>query len=174
MSFIHNRTGIALCAAAVAVVLLGAGCRESEAPARVGAQLGVDAGDALPTRWTEYRSDTLGITIPYPEGWWVEEKEGGTYFHATPPPTTETEQPAEMWFEHERGNIANALNGLDVVSNEQVERSGINMRRVVFREDFYTPPEVVLYVWERDGQTLEIGGPNATVVERTIASLREQ
>ena len=67
-----------------------------------------------------------------------------------------------------------ALNGLDIVSSEQVERSGITMRRVVFREDFYTPSEVVLYVWERDGQALEIGGPNTAIVELTITSLGEQ
>ncbi|MFA4846158.1 MAG: hypothetical protein WC654_06400 [Patescibacteria group bacterium] len=92
MSFIHNRTGLALCAAAVAVVLLGAGCRESEAPAGGGAQSRVDAGDALPTRWAEYRSDTLGITIPYPEGWQTrtEQRDGILRFDADegglPPP----------------------------------------------------------------------------------------
>jgi hypothetical protein len=103
----------------------------------------------------------------------VDTKENGAFFHASQPPDIATEYPADMWLERSPGTIVDALAGLEVVSNEAVVRSGIDMRRVVFREDFYTPPEVVLYVWNRGGQTIELGGPNVMVVERAISSLRE-
>ena len=180
-SFIHNRraTAFTLAAAGLALVLLGAGCSSSSQPSQGSAPSGgipdtgtPDTGTgALPTKWATYHSDKLGITIPYPEGWYVEESADGARFHTSPPPEGETEYPAEMWISRERGSTADALDGLAIVSSERVVRSGMNVQRVIFREPFYDPPEVLLYVWERDGYTTEIGGPNRDAVERAVSAL---
>ncbi|MBI4435016.1 hypothetical protein HY635_04385 [Candidatus Uhrbacteria bacterium] len=181
MSFIHNRTGALVFVAALAVLLLGAGCQKQSGPSEPAAPINADAqpkpADATTEseiRWAEYRSEKLGITIPYPEGWYVEENEYATtgeqivIFYSTPTPSVVTERPLEAWMSRANGTVADAMRGLDVRSDTTVERSGVSMRRIVFFEDFYAQPEVVLYLWERNGQTYEIGGPNVEVVERMI------
>lgn len=94
MSFIHNRMGAVTLAVAATVLLLGAGCSKAKptAPAATApssdAQATADATANLPTEWAEYRSEKLGITIPYPEGWYVRENqvEGVTTILIDPAP----------------------------------------------------------------------------------------
>ena len=172
---IHNRTLATCVSVFMALALLGAGCGPSKSPTTPAATATPTASPTAPiTRWSEYRSADIGIVIPYPEGWYVEERGNNISFHASPPPSIATEYPAEMWFERGERTLAEALGKLDVISQEQVVRSGVPMKRVIFREDFYDPPEVTLYLWERDGTLYELGGPDVSVVDRAVASLEQE
>lgn len=180
MSLIHNRIGIVLLTAAAAVLLLGAGCQKRGYQPNSGAldqgpSATTDASGSLPTKWTEYRSDKLGITIPYPEGWYVRESGDGDqgsgtvieFYPNEPPP--ESDMPAGMWFERESGTIRDALSGLNLASEESLTKNGRSLTRAEFVEDFYDPnPRVLLYLWERGGQTFQLGGPNHEIVGYAI------
>lgn len=128
---------------------------------------------ALPTRWAMYRNADLGIAIPYPEGWYVEEDMANvrvSFYKQLPPELSD--MPASMWIERENGAIRSALSGLNVVSEIQKRKAGREMTRVEFLEDFYDPnPRVILYLWEEGGQTVQFGGPETAVVEYAIDRL---
>ncbi|MBI4450000.1 hypothetical protein HY634_02995 [Candidatus Uhrbacteria bacterium] len=172
--------GIALCAAAVATVLLGAGCQKQGYPSNSGrldqgpnpAPPSSDATSTLPTQWTEYRSEKLGITIPYPEGWYVEEASDGARFHEAARPSGDTEYPAELWLDSSSGTIDDYLAGFrsgDVLERNEVIKSGRAMQRVQTRHDLYGT--IVSYLWQQGLTTLRIGGKDGAVVEYVINGL---
>lgn len=180
MSHIHNRIGVVMFTVAAVVLLLGAGCQKQEYQpnsGRLDQGTGTPGGSSgtLPTTWTEYRSDKLGIVIPYPEGWYVNEagdddqgSGAAVEFYSTQPPP-ESDMPAGMWFERENGTIRDALSGLSLASEESRAKKGRNLTRAEFVEDFYDPnSRVLLYLWEQDEQTFQLGGPNHAIVEYAI------
>jgi len=169
MSFIHNRMGITLCVAAIAAVLLGAGCQKQGYQPNSGAldqgtsptSPSSDAMSTLPTKWAEYRSDKLGITIPYPEGWYVEEgsdQQALDMYRSRPP--EDSDMPALIWFERQPGSIEGYLQQLDeVVQDESVQRAGKMMRRISRRSDLFDDLGLsVQYVWIEGDEVYRVGG----------------
>lgn len=169
MQFIHNRTSIALCAVAAAVLLLGAGCSKAKPsePATTApssdAQATADANANLPTKWAEYRSEKLGITIPYPEGWYVaENSDGSTDFFQHAPPAY-SDAPSQMWIlKRESSSVDAAIQAEfpTVYERGEITRSGIAMTRIVYPYDARLDPEkrMAAYVWMRANAVQMVGG----------------
>lgn len=69
-SFVHNWRWSFTVLVAVMLITAGFSCNGDRE--RQTATSGDDAG-TTPTTWTTYRSENLGVSIPYPEGWYVRE-----------------------------------------------------------------------------------------------------
>jgi hypothetical protein len=192
MLHLHNSTRIAVLGAAVVVLLIGAGCKpgassdaalSGSAQDRGGdpAELTQDAtasgtaefdaasdapsesNDVSELTWTTHDSPALGLSIPYPEGWYVEEETKNEAsvlrFHNAPAPTVATEYPAQMWSDARPGTVADFLSQFDprdILERTEVERSKRTMTRVVLDHDEYD--RAVSYLWEERGKTLRIAG----------------
>ncbi|MDO8622429.1 MAG: hypothetical protein Q7R80_04320 [bacterium] len=167
MSIIHNRTGIALCAASIATELLGAGCQKQSGPSAATAPTNTDApsnpADATPDseiRWTEYRSEKLGITIPYPEGWYTRERDQEGVlrvdFHPTPLPSFEVPSDAMAAVTVVAGAFdeeATVQSYGPTAQREQTSLDGQELTKVSYSTEFETPGvqnEYVVYLWRRN------------------------
>ncbi|MDO8462962.1 MAG: hypothetical protein Q7S96_01660 [bacterium] len=86
MLSIHNRiTSRVLIAATLVMIFAGAGCDlrrsavlEGDIPNDTTEDTGTGGTDAPDITWKTYESPTLGLRVPYPEGWYVEETARGT------------------------------------------------------------------------------------------------
>lgn len=160
---LHNRTtAVALVATALIVVLAGFGCDSDRVPP-VG---DLPAADGTITTWVEYASPTLGITIPYPEGWSVRTEQDGRvadFYDGAPPEMSDA--PSDFWSETQQNNIEVALAGfVEVFERTQTTRSGKMMTRVVYPYDAAAAPDVrmVAYLWEEGNTTHMVGGPEGS------------
>ena len=170
MTIFHNRFSFVALTIAFAVVLLGAGCGKQETPAGAGAQPSADEDDGLPPRWTEYRSETLGITIPYPEGWVTqgdEENRSVDFYEGTPP--SSSDQPSAMWYQGRDGTLDQVIRDEfpAVLDRQETQRSGIQMTRITYPYDARLRPDEVMvaYLWaESSGPIKMIGGPKDSMV----------
>ena len=171
MSFIHNRMGVVTLAVAATVLLLGAGCQKpqenrppilDQGPSTLPGAAN-DASGSLPTEWAEYRSESLGIAIPYPEGWYVEEQsDGSTDFFENAPPAS-GDAPSQMWvLQRESSSIDAAIQAEfpTVYEREEVTRSGITMTRIVYPYDVRLDPDkrMVAYMWMSTNAVRMVGG----------------
>jgi hypothetical protein len=182
MSLIHNRMGAVTLAVAAALLLLGAGCQkaqENRSPildqgtsALPGAA--VDASAQLPTTWAEYRSEKLGITIPYPEGWYVSESGDGDQgsgetiidFYENEPPAM-GDAPSQMSYRVRSGTVEQVLGEFLAINDRQnVVRSGVSMTRVTYPYDEAAAPDVLMYayVWQSGRDVHLLTGPAGSAV----------
>ncbi|MDO8622340.1 MAG: hypothetical protein Q7R80_03865 [bacterium] len=171
MSFIHNRTGIALCAAAIAMVLLGAGCQKQGYQPNSGrldqgtnpTSPSSDATSTLPTQWTEYRSEKLGITIPYPEGWYVEESEDGRLidlYDRQPIPDSDMPARAQLQVSNQTVDEVRATFP-EVVEESTIDREQRSVLRIVHPRDVEPATDEaprLAYLWVASGKTLVFDG----------------
>ena len=192
MSFIHNRMGIALCAAAIAVVFLGAGCQKQGYQPNSGrrdqgtspASPSSDATSTLPTQWAEYRSEKLGIIVPYPEGWYVSERraqdvERGTEnvfvdFYESEPPAM-SDLPTQMSYRASSGSVAQVLGEFLTINDQQnIVRSRVNMTRVTYPYDDAAATDVLMraYVWQSGERVYLLTGPlESAILEYAVDHL---
>ncbi|MDO8598491.1 MAG: hypothetical protein Q7S02_00090 [bacterium] len=159
-------------------VFAGAGCGSRDtastpekAPSAPDDASAAGAGDAV-TSWTTYRSDTIGISIPYPEGWYVEEnaEEAVTSFYPVQPPNDSDMSP-RVWIDRHDELVDEFVTKLDnIQSDEFVQRSGLRMRKIVRRDDLSDDEGfAVSYIWAVDSKTYRIGGrQNDPVFERVV------
>jgi len=178
MSYLHNRMGAVTLAVAAAVLLLGAGCSKGHVPAGSAvAPTNTDAGSRgtpLPTKWSEYRSEKLGITIPYPEGWYVEEHSDGSIDFSEHAPPAYSDVPSQMWaLARESTDVDAAVNTEfpNVYERGDVTRSGITMKRIVYPYDARLDPDkrMVAYVWMGGGVVHMVGGAeNDPILEHAV------
>lgn len=182
MSPFHNRMGIVTLAVTAAVLLLGAGCQkpqENRPPildqgTSAPPSAGLDASSKLPTTWAEYRSDKLGITIPYPEGWYVSESRNSDQgsgetiveFYENEPPAM-GDAPSQMSYRVRSGNVEQVLGEFLAINDRQdVVRSGVGMTRVTYPYDEAAAPDVLMYayVWQSGGSAHLLTGPAGSAV----------
>ncbi|MDP3770949.1 MAG: hypothetical protein Q8R16_01460 [bacterium] len=181
MSFIHNRTGIALCAAAIATVFLGTGCQKqgyqpNSGQLDQGTSPPSDATSALPTKWVEYRNEKLGITIPYPEGWYVSERRAQDAerevenvmvdFYESEPPAM-SDLPAQMSYRGRSGSVAQVLGEFLTINDQRdIKRSRVNMTRVTYPYDDAAAADVLMraYVWQGGDRVHLLTGPLESAV----------
>ncbi|MDO8462915.1 MAG: hypothetical protein Q7S96_01390 [bacterium] len=191
MLSIHNRTtNQALIALALVVIFAGAGCDLRRSAVPVGDVPANGSGDTtedddttnadattIPAVWATHDSPALGLRVPYPEGWYVEERstpnafgEISSSFHSTPAPSTATEYPAEAWIARTPVAIDDIIAKLDAITiDENVDIASTTMRHIMYNDDFYSLP-MSLYLWQHDGYTMEVGGIDANVVLHMVSS----
>ena len=189
MSFVHNRRAAAftLVAAGLALALLGAGCSPKGRQSNSGAldqgpgtiPAPSDASNALPTKWAEYRSEKLGITIPYPEGWYVEEGGRGnsTTILVDEQSLPSLDEPSDATATV--GVTIGSFSLADAVRSygSEVQTSAVALgSRNVTRLDYETElgaaidarPRTV-YLWEADGSAIVVQGDADSPVLLRIA-----
>lgn len=128
--------------------------------------------------WTEYRSDTLGIVIPYPAGWVVqrdEEDRSADFYDGTPP--SSSDQPSAMWYQERDGTLDQVIRDEfpTVLERQETQHSGIQMTRITYPYDARLRPDEVMaaYLWaEVSGSIKMIGGPkDSAVIEYVVDHL---
>ena len=188
MSYLHNRMGAVTLTVAAAVLLLGAGCqkqgyRPNSGKLDQGPSPSRDASSStLPTTWSEYRSEKLGITIPYPEGWVVSESGSGNResgetivdFYEHEPPAM-GDAPAQMSYRFRSGSVEQAQREFLAINDRQVvNRSGVDMTRVTYPYDEAAAPDVLMYayVWQSGEHVHLLTGPaGSEVLEHAVDHL---
>ncbi|MDO8462897.1 MAG: hypothetical protein Q7S96_01295 [bacterium] len=187
MLSIHNRTtSQVLIAIALVAIFAGSGCelRRSAVPVNdVPANGTTDTTEDTGTggtdsvepsiTWTTYESPTLGLRVPYPEGWKAFTKQDGRvvdFYSSTPPAMSDA--PSDFWSETQPNDIDTALSSfLDIFEQTSVTRNGKTMIRIIYPYDAIAAPDIrmVAYLWEGDGVTNMLGGPEESpIVEYAI------
>ncbi|MFH1430674.1 MAG: hypothetical protein ABIG71_04090 [Candidatus Uhrbacteria bacterium] len=157
-----HRVGLVLLGAALTIVLVGFGCEQTQPVVQDLPSEPEVIDTVAQLTWTTYTSDTLGITLPYPEGWQITTQQ-------TPQVSMEVREAGapEMSDAPARIHLAEAIYPFDeelvnfpnVIESEDVDRSGIAMKRITFLVDADLPDEkTVAYVWEYGGSVLELIG----------------
>lgn len=173
--FVHNRMGLMMVGAAFMLfVFAGAGCgsREKEgAPEKVPSTpddaSAADAGGAI-TNWTTYRSDALGIAIPYPEGWYPISmgSRGDTEFFAENP-VENSESSSRVYLAVSNRPVATEIDYPNRLNVFEELHSGVSMIKLTFLVDADFPEEVTAaYLWERGGTTYRLVGTEGDAVLR--------
>lgn len=163
-SFVHNRRGVAAIAALIALALAGFGCGKQATPPGAATPIATsDGGPALPTQWSTYRNEAWGITIPYPEGWVVEEHPNGElveYFDRQPP--ANSDMPSRVWVEVSSRDLEQVRRALPVIADSSnTERNGHSVLRVVHARDEDPAADEsfrVAYIWTLGTNVITVDG----------------
>lgn len=188
MSFIHNRTGALALVAALAVLLLGAGCSKQSGPAEPAAPTNIDASsqpaDAATgseIRWAEYRSEKLGITIPYPEGWYVREdqSEDATTILIDPAPVppsgSGSDSPIRVTVTVTPLTLEEALASYEAATTTAVVFGTTNATKVEYRSELggelEEPSYREAYHWSGANRLYTVDGTRGDAIASYIASM---
>lgn len=189
MSLIHNRRmGAVTLAVAATVLLLGAGCSKvkpeapaaNAPPADAATIPAIDSG--LPTTWAEYRSEALGITIPYPEGWYTRERNQDGALRVDIHPTT---LPPFDFPSDAMAAVSVVVGSFDeettiqaygpTAERTQISLDGQSVTVLAYAAEFETPGaqnEYIVYLWLRAGiQYLVEGTKDDPIVLYTVRAL---
>ena len=125
----------------MALALLGVGCGQPKSPTPPAATTTPTASPTAPiTRWSEYRSADIGIVIPYPEGWYVEENRTAksVSLFVTAPPAS-SDKVADIFVQTHNATVESLLVafGDSIIEDETVSLGGYNRRRILLRTDRY-------------------------------------
>ena len=180
--FVHNLRWLVVLSVVAILIATGFSCggekKAGTAPwkavdAGISSDAGAasDAGVASPTTgqpitWTTYRNERLGVTIPYPEGWYVEENEEqrrADFYRSAPP--EDSDAPASYSYWTRDGDVTQALTEfLATYETSEDARSGISMTRVVYPYDADAAPDIrmVAYLWKSSGISHVLSGPEGS------------
>jgi len=159
---------------AAAVLLLGAGCqkqgyRPNSGKLDQGPSPSRDASSStLPITWSEYRSEKLGITIPYPEGWHASElgtSDQGSglvveFYDRQPIP--ESDMPARVQVQVSDATVEQVRATFPEITEEStVRREEYSVLRIVHPRDVEPATDEtprLAYLWTSNGHTFVVDG----------------